>query len=144
MDAGMFSHPAVQANLATLRGRGAAILGPAEGRMASGLVGPGRLLEPEELLGHVRLALGRGGPLAGRSVVVSAGGTEEPIDAVRVISNRSSGKQGFAVAQAALDRGADVTLVAGPSTLPTPEGARRVDVRTQEDGSGVGLRKERC
>ncbi len=130
MDAGMFEHPATQANLAVLRGRGAIVLGPAEGRMASGLVGLGRLLEPEEILGFLRLTLGRGGPLAGRTAIVTAGGTQEPIDPVRVIANRSSGRQGFALAQAALDRGASVTLISGPSALATPIGAERVDVAT--------------
>jgi phosphopantothenoylcysteine decarboxylase/phosphopantothenate--cysteine ligase len=133
MDAGMFEHPAVQANLTTLRMRGATVIGPAEGRMASGLMGRGRMLEPDEILGHVRRAAGRNGPLAGRHVVVTAGGTEEPVDPVRSLSNRSSGKQGFAVAQAALDRGADVTLVAAPCSLPTPVGASRVDVSTAHE-----------
>ena len=130
MDGGMLAHPATQANLKTLAERGVTLLGPAEGRMASGLVGRGRMVEPEEILGHVRLALGRKGPLAGRRIVVTAGGTQEPIDPVRFISNRSSGKQGFAVAQVALDRGAQVTLVAGPTALSAPIGARRVDVTT--------------
>lgn len=130
MDGGMFAHPATQANLKTLAERGVTLLGPAEGRMASGLVGRGRMVEPDEILGHVRLALGRKGPLAGRRIVVTAGGTQEPIDPVRFISNRSSGKQGFAVAQVALDRGAQVTLVAGPTALSAPIGARRVDVTT--------------
>jgi len=130
MDAGMFEHPATQANLDILRGRGAIVLGPAEGRMASGLAGLGRLLEPEEIVGHLRLILGRAGPLAGRSVTVTAGGTHEPIDPVRVVANRSSGRQGFALAQAALDRGASVTLISGPSTLATPVGAERIDVTT--------------
>ena len=133
MDAGMFEHAAVQANLATLKARGATVLGPADGRMASGLEGPGRMLEPEEILGHVRLALGRNGLLAGRRVVVTAGGTQEPIDPVRVLANRSSGKQGFALAQAALDRGAAVTLVAAPCSLTTPVGASRVDVSTAQE-----------
>jgi phosphopantothenoylcysteine decarboxylase/phosphopantothenate--cysteine ligase len=133
MDAGMFEHPAVQANLATLRMRGATVIGPADGRMASGLEGRGRMLEPEEILGHVRLAAGRNGPLAGRRVVVTAGGTQEPIDPVRVIANRSSGKQGFAVAQAALDRGAAVTLVAANCVLTTPVGAARIDVATAQE-----------
>jgi phosphopantothenoylcysteine decarboxylase / phosphopantothenate---cysteine ligase len=133
MDAGMFEHPAVQANLATLRTRGATVIGPAEGRMASGLTGRGRMLEPDEILGHVRRAAGRNGPLAGRHIVVTAGGTEEPIDPVRSLSNRSSGKQGFAVAQAALDRGANVSLVAAPCSLPTPVGASRIDVRTAHE-----------
>jgi phosphopantothenoylcysteine decarboxylase/phosphopantothenate--cysteine ligase len=130
MDVAMFEHPANQANLETLRQRGAGILGPAEGRMASGLVGKGRLVEPAELVGHIRLALARDGQLAGTKVVISAGATQEPIDPVRVITNRSSGKQGFALAQAALDRGAEVTLIAGQTSLPTPVGAHRINVRT--------------
>lgn len=130
MDGGMYAHPATQANLELLAGRGALIAGPGEGHLASGLSGKGRMLEPGELLGYLRLALGRSGPLAGRRVLVTAGGTQEPIDPVRAITNRSSGKQGFALAQAALDKGAQVTLVAGASELPTPVGAQRVDVRT--------------
>ena len=130
MDAGMFEHPATQANLDLLRGRGAFVLGPAEGRMASGLTGLGRLLEPDELVGWVRRILGRDGGLAGRSVIVTAAGTHEPIDPVRVVANRSSGRQGFALAQAAIDRGASVTLISGPSALATPVGAERVDVVT--------------
>ncbi len=139
MDGGMFEHPATQANLKTLAERGVTLLGPAEGRMASGLVGRGRMLEPDELLGHTRLALGRKGPLVGRAVVVSAGGTQELIDPVRFISNRSSGKQGFALAQAALDRGAAVTLVAGPTALAAPVGAQRVDVNTAAEMSAAVL-----
>jgi len=130
MDAGMFEHPATQANLAILRERGVTVVGPAEGRMASGLIGPGRMLEPEQLLGHIRRILGRTGPLAGRKVVVTAGGTQEPLDPVRVLANRSTGKQGFALAQAAIDRGAEVVLIAGPTSLGTPVGAARVDVHT--------------
>jgi phosphopantothenoylcysteine decarboxylase/phosphopantothenate--cysteine ligase len=130
MDAGMFEHPATQANLDLLRDRGAIVLGPAEGRMASGLTGLGRMLEPEEIVGWLRLTLGRSGPLAGRSIIVTAGGTHEPIDPVRVVANRSSGRQGFALAQAALDRGAAVTLISGPSSLVTPIGAERIDVST--------------
>lgn len=133
MDGGMFSHPATQANLETLRQRGAAIVGPAEGHLASGLVGIGRMVEPLEVLGHIRLALARQGPLAGQRVVVTAGGTQEPIDPVRRITNRSSGKQGFALAQAALDLGAEVTLIAGPTHLPAPVGVRRVDVVTAQE-----------
>jgi len=128
MDVGMYGHAATQANLALLAERGALIAGPAEGRMASGLVGKGRLLEPRELVGHVRLALGRNGPLVGRRVVVTAGGTQEALDPVRVLANRSSGKQGYALAQAALDRGAQVTLISGPVHLETPVGAQRIDV----------------
>ena len=130
MDMGMFEHTATQVNLAMLEERGVIVVGPAEGRMASGLIGKGRMVEPEELMGHIRLTLGREGSLAERVVVVTAGGTHEPIDPVRVVANRSSGKQGFALAQSALDRGADVTLIAGPVHLPTPVGAKRIDVET--------------
>jgi len=133
MDGGMFGHAATQANLETLAARGVGVLGPAEGRMASGLVGLGRMLEPEELFGRVRLALAKSGPLAGRRVVVSAGGTQEPIDPVRFISNRSSGKQGYALAQAALDRGAQVTLITAPTALPWPAGAEGVLVHTAQE-----------
>ena len=133
MDVGMWAHPATQANVALLRERGAHFAGPAQGRMASGLEGPGRLVEPDALLGHVRYVLGRGGALDGRHVVVTAGPTREPLDPVRFLSNPSSGRQGFALAQAALDRGAQVTLISGPTPLPTPVGATRVDVRTTQD-----------
>jgi uncharacterized protein (DUF952 family) len=108
------------------------VVGPASGHLASGQVGPGRMIEPAELFGHIRQILGREGPLAGLKVLVTAGGTEEPIDPVRSITNRSSGKQGFALAQAALDLGAQVILVAGLTSLPTPVGAQRRDVRTAE------------
>lgn len=130
MDAGMFEHPATQANLRLLIERGAILAGPGEGRMASGLVGRGRMLEPEEILGHIRLVLGVNGPLRGRSVVVTAGGTQEALDPVRVLANRSSGKQGYALAQAALDRGAAVTLISAPTALPAPIGARLIQVQT--------------
>jgi phosphopantothenoylcysteine decarboxylase/phosphopantothenate--cysteine ligase len=133
MDVGMWSHPATQANVATLRGWGAHVAGPARGRMASGLEGEGRMAEPDEILGHVRWMLGREGPLAGRRVVVTAGPTRELLDPVRFLSNPSSGRQGFALAQAALDQGATVTLIAGPTHLPTPVGAERVDVTTAQE-----------
>ncbi|TAK13050.1 MAG: bifunctional phosphopantothenoylcysteine decarboxylase/phosphopantothenate--cysteine ligase CoaBC [Anaerolineae bacterium] len=130
MDGGMYHHAATQANIETLKKRGAVIVGPEEGHLASGLRMVGRMTEPAELLGHIRQTLARGGPLAGKHVVVSAGGTQEPIDPVRFIANRSSGKQGYALAQAALDLGATVTLVSGPTALAAPVGATRVDVRT--------------
>ncbi len=133
MDGGMFMHPATQANLITLRQRGVTIVGPAEGHLASGLVGVGRMVEPAELLGHIRGLLGRNGRLRGRRIVVTAGGTQEPIDPVRAITNRSSGKQGFALAQAGLDFGAAVTLIAGPVSLATPVGAQRIDVNTAQE-----------
>jgi len=133
MDGGMFSHPATQANLELLRQRGASVIGPAEGHLASGMSGIGRMVEPLEVLGQARLMLARSGSLAGRKVVVTAGGTQEPIDPVRMIANRSSGKQGFAIAQAALDLGAQVVLISAPAQLPTPVGAQRVDVRTAQE-----------
>ncbi len=133
MDGGMFAHPATQANLERLRDRGVVVLGPETGHLASGLQGPGRMVEPEAILGAVRYLLTRSRPLAGRRVLVTAGGTQEPLDPVRVLTNRSTGKQGFALAQAALDWGAEVTLISGPSWLPAPHGARRVDVRTAQE-----------
>lgn len=139
MDVEMWGHAATQANVATLRERSARFAGPARGRMASGLEGEGRMVEPGEILGHVRLTLGRHGPLAGRRVVVTAGPTREAIDPVRFVSNPSSGRQGFALAQAALDLGARVTLVAGPTHLATPVGAEQVDVVTAQGMHDVVL-----
>lgn len=133
MDGGMLDHPATQENLDRLAQRGAYIAGPAEGHLASGLSGKGRMLEASELIGHVRLIMGREGPLAGRRVVVSAGGTQEPIDPVRVLANRSSGKQGYAAAQAAIDAGAQVVLISAPTSLTVPIGARVVRVETSEE-----------
>jgi len=133
MDVGMWAHPATQSNVNTLRERGAHFAGPVRGRMASGLEGEGRMMEPDEILGHVRLVLGREGPLDGRCVVVTAGPTREHLDPVRFLSNPSSGRQGFALAQSALDRGASVTLVTGPTHLPAPAGAGRVDVTTAQE-----------
>jgi phosphopantothenoylcysteine decarboxylase/phosphopantothenate--cysteine ligase len=133
MDAGMYEHPATQANVSVLFERGILFAGPGRGRMASGLNGLGRMLEPDEILGHIRLALARVGRLAGRRVVVTAGGSQEPIDPVRFISNRSSGKQGYALAQAALDEGASVTLISHPTGLIPPVGAQMVEVRTARE-----------
>ena len=126
MDGHMYENAATQANLESLRGRGVSIAGPASGHLASGLSGKGRLLETPELLGHIALVLGRNGDLAGRKVVVSAGGTQEAIDPVRIITNRSSGKMGYAIAEAARDRGAQVTLVTAPTALDDPTGAEVV------------------
>ena len=133
MDAHMYENAATQENVAKLRSRGYTIAGPGQGRLASGMMGLGRLLEPEELLGHIRQVLGSGGDLAGRTIVVSAGGTQEPIDPVRVITNRSSGKMGYALAEAARDRGAGVTLVTAPTALPDPVGVRVVHVETASE-----------
>ena len=142
MDAGMWGHPATQSNVAILRERGAHVAGPARGRMASGLEGEGRMIEPEEILGHVRRVLGQVGPLAGRNVIVTAGPTREALDPVRFLSNASSGRQGFALAQAAVDRGATVVLVCGPTDLPTPVGAERMPVTTAEEMKQAVV--ERC
>ena len=133
MDGNMFDHPATQANLATLKERGAVIAGPGIGRLASGLSGVGRLLETPELVGHISYAMGKDGDLAGRTVVVSAGGTMEPIDPVRVITNHSSGKMGYALAEAARDRGAGVVLVTAPTSLADPALVKVVQVRTAEE-----------
>ncbi len=130
MDGGMFDHPATQENLDTLRKRGADIIEPAEGHLASGLTGIGRLPETATLIGHLRLILGRRGLLANKKVVLTAGGTQEPLDPVRVLTNRSSGKQGYALAQAALDAGAQVTLISTPTALTPPVGADVVHVET--------------
>ncbi|MFP6679301.1 MAG: bifunctional phosphopantothenoylcysteine decarboxylase/phosphopantothenate--cysteine ligase CoaBC [Dehalococcoidia bacterium] len=122
MDADMYSNPATQANVKNLVARGVHFIGPESGRLASGLVGQGRMSEVPKIIGSVRAVLGKNGDLSGRRVVVSAGGTEEPIDPVRVLTNRSSGKMGYAIAQAARDRGADVTLITAPTSLLTPVG----------------------
>lgn len=138
MDGGMYEHVATQANLATLAARGVLVAGPDEGRMASGLSGLGRMLEPAALLGEARRILARDGLLRGRRVVVTTGPTREALDPVRYISNRSTGKQGIAVAQAALDAGAEVTLIAGPIAENAPYGAHVIPVETtQQMGEAV-------
>ncbi|HLZ69641.1 MAG TPA: bifunctional phosphopantothenoylcysteine decarboxylase/phosphopantothenate--cysteine ligase CoaBC [Dehalococcoidia bacterium] len=129
MEANMFAHPATQANLALLRQRGAVIVGPAAGHLASGRMGRGRMEQPETIVEAIKLVLGRGRDLAGRRIVVSAGGTQEPIDPVRYVSNHSSGKMGYAIAEAARDRGAAVTLITTPVALPPPYGVETVRVR---------------
>lgn len=141
MDGGMYSNPATQANLEILRERGVQIWGPAAGHLASGLSGKGRMLEPELLAGNLRQWLGKDGILTGKKVVVTAGGTQEPIDPVRVISNRSSGKQGYAVAQAALDEGADVCLISGPVGLRSPVGVKLVQVTTAAEMTDAVLQE---
>jgi phosphopantothenoylcysteine decarboxylase / phosphopantothenate---cysteine ligase len=133
MDGGMFDAPATQENIETLKKRGVAIIGPADGHLASGLSGTGRLLETSEILGHTRRTLGRNGKLAGKKVVVTAGGTQEALDPVRMITNHSSGKQGYAIAQAALDAGAEVCLITTPVSLTPPVGARVIKVKSAQD-----------
>lgn len=133
MDGGMYDHPATQQNLKTLQTRSVRVAGPAAGRLASGSSGVGRMIEPMEILGHIRIALGKNGKLTGKKIIVTAGGTQEAIDPVRVITNHSSGKQGYALAQAALDAGADVTLVTAPTALTPPVGAKVVHIKSAQD-----------
>ena len=131
MNREMWAHPATQRNVARLRADGAVILGPGCGEQACGEFGDGRMLEPEQILADV-VAFLQPKVLAGKSVLITAGPTFEPIDPVRGLTNRSSGKMGFAIARAAAEAGADVTLVAGPVHLPTPRGVRRIDVTTAQ------------
>lgn len=134
MDSQMWENTAVVANVEALRERGVEVVGPEEGRLASGRRGAGRLAETRAILGAVRAAIGRRhGDLCGRSIIVTAGGTQEPLDPVRYIGNRSSGRMGFSIAAAARDRGARVSLVTGPSPLTTPYGVERVNVKTVEE-----------
>jgi phosphopantothenoylcysteine decarboxylase/phosphopantothenate--cysteine ligase len=135
MNVRMWLHPATQRNLATLRADGVSFVGPDEGAMACGEFGPGRLAEPEEIFAAV-VAMLEGPaarPLQGKRALVTAGPTFEPIDPVRGVTNRSSGKQGFAIAEALAKLGAEVTLIAGPVALPTPVGVKRIDVETARE-----------
>jgi len=124
MDGNMWKHPATQAHVDTLWSRGVEMVGPEEGRLASGQMGTGRLSEVDKIMGAVRKVVGASADLSGKKIVISAGGTQEAIDPVRFIGNSSSGKMGFALAEAARDRGANVTLVAGPVALSDPYGVR--------------------
>jgi phosphopantothenoylcysteine decarboxylase/phosphopantothenate--cysteine ligase len=135
MNVRMWSHPATRRNLATLKADGVTIVGPDEGPMACGEYGPGRLAEPPVIFEAIMAALtGAGdGPLKGRRILVTAGPTAEPIDPVRVLTNRSSGKQGYAIAAALAQLGAEVTLVSGPTDLDAPSGVKRVPVETAID-----------
>jgi phosphopantothenoylcysteine decarboxylase/phosphopantothenate--cysteine ligase len=133
MDGGMWDHAAVTANVHTLRGRGVTVLEPDAGALASGLSGRGRLPEADAILEALERLLAPRRDLAGERVLVTSGPTREPIDPVRYISNRSSGKMGQAVATAALRRGAEVILISGPTTLTPPAGAVYVPVQTAED-----------
>jgi len=133
MNVNMWQHPATQENLATLRKRGVRIVEPGEGYLACGMTGPGRLASQEEILKAVEDVVEAQQDLAGETVLVTAGPTCEDLDPVRFITNRSSGKMGYALAEAAARRGAKVILVSGPTWLEGPEGAERVDVRTAEE-----------
>ena len=130
MDGGMYSNEITQNNIKTLKKRGFHFTGPAEGHLASGLTGPGRMVEPNKILGEARFILGKGGRLTGKKVVTTAGGTQEPIDPVRLVTNRSSGKQGYAIAQAAIDAGAETILITAPTSLNPPTGCRVIPVKT--------------
>ena len=133
MDANMFDNPATEANVSTLIARGIFIAGPAEGRLASGLVGRGRMIEPFDIISAANMLLGKDGDFSGKKIVVSAGGTEEAIDPVRTITNRSSGKMGYAIAEAARDRGAIVSLVAAPNNLARPVGISVTNIKSADD-----------
>jgi phosphopantothenoylcysteine decarboxylase/phosphopantothenate--cysteine ligase len=130
MDADMWANPLTQENVRRLRERGAVIVGPGHGRLASGRIGAGRLVSTEEILAAIRQTLGRKGFLAGLRVTVTAGGTQEPLDPVRYVGNRSSGKMGYALAEAARDEGAQVTLISAPTALSPVYGVEMVAVRT--------------
>ncbi len=131
MDADMFGSASTQNNLATLRERGAIVVGPESGRLASGLVGEGRMSDPIDIVDAVRAAIGvRYGDFVGRCIVVTAGGTREPIDPVRVITNRSTGKMGYAVAEAARDRGAETILITAATGIRAPLGVETIKVNT--------------
>ena len=133
MDANMFDNAATQANVTTLITRGVFIAGPANGRLASGLIGQGRMVEPSNIISSASMILGKDGDFSGKKIVVSAGGTEEAIDPVRNITNRSSGKMGYAIAEAARDRGAIVSLVAAPNALPKPVGILVTKIQSAEE-----------
>ena len=143
MDANMFDNPATQNNLRTLSERGFTVCGPSPGRLASGLMGTGRLIEPSELIGHIKGIIGSQGDLAGKTILISAGGTQEPIDPVRVITNNSSGKMGYALAEAARDRGATVILITAPTALSTPIATHVIQVKTAQEMCDAVLRESR-
>ncbi|MBN1855531.1 MAG: bifunctional phosphopantothenoylcysteine decarboxylase/phosphopantothenate--cysteine ligase CoaBC [Dehalococcoidia bacterium] len=132
MHENMYLNPATQSNVAALRERGAVLVGPESGDLASGGSGIGRMADIHEIVGHTMKALGREGDLAGRRIVVTAGGTQEPLDPVRSITNRSSGKMGYALAEACRDRGADVVLVSASNSLRSPAGVEVMPVMTAQ------------
>lgn len=133
MNVRMWEHPATKRNIAQLRADGVAVMEPSEGPMACGEFGPGRLPDVPDILSWIALQLGRSQRLSGKKILVTAGPTHEPIDPVRYIANRSSGKQGYAIAEALARLGADVTLVSGPTLLPAPAGVRRINVETARE-----------
>jgi phosphopantothenoylcysteine decarboxylase/phosphopantothenate--cysteine ligase len=130
MHTAMWENPITIENTVRLVKRGFNIIEPATGRLASGGFGPGRLPETEVIIAHIKMVLGQKGDLAGKRIVVTAGGTQEPIDPVRIISNRSSGKMGYAIAEAARDRGAEVTLITTPTAISKPVGVKIIALET--------------
>lgn len=133
MNVNMYENPITQENLTKLRARGFTIVGPTHGWLACGETGMGRLADIEEIIGTIQQVLGKKGDLASEKIVVTAGGTQEPLDPVRHISNRSSGKMGYALAEAARNRGAQVTLITAPTALPKPFGVEVINVRTAQE-----------
>lgn len=133
MESHMYANSATQANIQVLKERGAIFLGPTEGHLASGALGKGRFMEPQDILAELRFFLSRKGQLYGKKVVITAGGTQEAIDPVRVITNRSSGKQGYAAAQVALDAGAEVILISAPTALTIPHGCKHIPVHSASE-----------
>jgi len=133
MDANMYENPVTQENVSKLKKRGFIFVGPKFGKLVSGVEGLGRFANTGEIIGVISQVLGRGGSFADRHIVVTAGGTQEFIDPVRIITNRSSGKMGYALAEAARDRGAKVTLITGPTLLTRPVGVEAIDVCTAEE-----------
>jgi phosphopantothenoylcysteine decarboxylase/phosphopantothenate--cysteine ligase len=143
MESHMWFNPVTQAHAEALRGRDVTFAGPNAGRLASGEVGPGRMAEPAEIVAAARMRLARGGPLTGRRVLITAGGTQEPLDPVRYVTNASSGKMGVALAEAARDLGATVTLVHAPLTTPLPYGIASAAVRTAQQMCDAVLQRQR-
>jgi len=133
MDAGMYKNAITQKNIGLLEERGYKFIGPSEGHLASGLKGPGRMVEPVEIVNMIRYHLSRTNLLNGKKIVVTAGGTQEAVDPVRILTNYSSGKQGYAIAQAALDTGSDVTLISAPTSLPPPTGCTLIPVKSADE-----------
>lgn len=133
MDAGMYANETTQSNIELLKNNGIIFIGPAEGHLASGLVGPGRMVEPADIVSAIRFQLSRTNPLNGKKIVITAGGTQEAVDPVRILTNYSSGKQGYALSQAALDAGSDVVLISAPTSLTPPSGATVIQVKNAEE-----------
>lgn len=141
METAMWNHPAVRANVELLRARGARLVGPSSGPLASGHEGIGRMAEPAEIVEHAWKLLSARRDLAGLRLLVTAGPTREPLDPIRYVSNRSSGRMGYALAEAARDRGAAVTLLSGPTEVPRPEGMRIFDFETAAELHGLLVRE---